>query len=140
MVPPETVTALRGGRVYLSSGVVEGGQVVFQDGKILSAGPIGPPPLGAQIFELDGTLVLPGLIDLQVNGGAGRAVMEATPEAIEAIAQDLARRGSTSFLPTLISAPRELLQEGLSAISEASARGGGVGGRPSSAPIWRAPF
>ena len=126
MVPPETVTALRGGRVYLSSGVVEGGQVVFQDGKILSAGPIGPPPLGAQIFELDGTLILPGLIDLQVNGGAGRAVMEAAPEAIEAIAQDLARRGTTSFLPTLISGPRELLQEGLSAISEASARGGGA--------------
>jgi N-acetylglucosamine-6-phosphate deacetylase len=52
--------------------------------------------------------------------------MEATPEAIEAIAEDAARRGTTSFLPTLISAPRELLEEGLSAISKARGRARGV--------------
>lgn len=126
MASPETVTALRGGRVYLSSGVVEGGQVVFRGRRIGSAGPMGPPPPGARVLDLDGALILPGPIDLQVNGGAGRSVMEATPEAIEAIAEDLARRGTTSFLPTLISAPRELLEEGLSAISKARGRARGA--------------
>ena len=126
MGSPDAVTALRGGRVYLSSGVVEGGQVVFRGKRILSAGPLGPPPSGACVLDLDGALILPGFMDLQVNGGAGRAVMEASPEAIEAIAEDLARRGTTSFLPTLISAPRELLQEGLLAISKARGQGRGA--------------
>lgn len=50
-------------------------------------------------------MLLPGFIDLQVNGGGGRDVAEATPEALDAIADATWRGGAVAFLPTLITAP-----------------------------------
>jgi N-acetylglucosamine-6-phosphate deacetylase len=51
-----------------------------------------------------GTLLAPGFIDLQVNGGGGILLNdEPTPEAMRAIARAHRRYGTTSCLPTLIS-------------------------------------
>src|ERR1700736_1679168 len=55
-----------------------------------------------------GTVLAPGFIDLQVNGGGGILLNdEPTPEAMRAIARAHRRYGTTSCLPTLISDPRE---------------------------------
>ena len=54
-----------------------------------------------------GTLLAPGFIDLQVNGGGGILLNDApTPEAMRAIARAHRRYGTTSCLPTLISDTR----------------------------------
>ena len=51
-----------------------------------------------------GTVLAPGFIDLQVNGGGGILLNdEPTPEAMRAIARAHRRYGTTSCLPTLIS-------------------------------------
>ena len=51
-----------------------------------------------------GTMLAPGFIDLQVNGGGGVLLNdEPTPDAMRAIAQAHRRYGTTSCLPTLIS-------------------------------------
>jgi N-acetylglucosamine-6-phosphate deacetylase len=51
-----------------------------------------------------GTVLAPGFIDLQVNGGGGVLLNhEPTPEAMRAIARAHRRYGTTSCLPTLIS-------------------------------------
>jgi N-acetylglucosamine-6-phosphate deacetylase len=51
-----------------------------------------------------GTMLAPGFIDLQVNGGGGVLLNDApTPEAMRAIARAHRRFGTTSCLPTLIS-------------------------------------
>ena len=49
-------------------------------------------------------LLLPGFIDIHVHGGAGRAVMEGTEDALNAVAMHLARHGVTGFLSTTITA------------------------------------
>src|SRR3979490_1652076 len=50
-----------------------------------------------------GTMLAPGFIDLQVNGGGGILLNdEPTPEAMRAIARAHRRDGTTSCLPTLI--------------------------------------
>jgi len=51
-----------------------------------------------------GTILAPGFIDLQVNGGGGVLLNDGpTPEAMRAIARAHRRYGTTSCLPTLIS-------------------------------------
>src|SRR4051812_1939642 len=54
-----------------------------------------------------GTLLAPGFIDLQVNGGGGILLNDdPTPDAMRAIARAHRRYGTTSCLPTLISDTR----------------------------------
>lgn len=60
--------------------------------------------------DVEGTL-LPGWIDLQVNGSGGRGVHEATPEALDAVAVAAFEGGAACFLPTLITARFEELLE-----------------------------
>jgi N-acetylglucosamine-6-phosphate deacetylase len=48
---------------------------------------------------------MPGLIDLHVHGAQGHDVMDASPEAVNGIAQALAAEGVTGFLATTMAAP-----------------------------------
>ena len=64
-----------------------------------------------QAERLNGTL-LPGFVDLQVNGAGGRSVDEATAEALDVVASAVWDGGAVAFLPTLITAPwPHLLQQ-----------------------------
>ncbi|MEE9274266.1 MAG: amidohydrolase family protein [bacterium] len=86
--------------------------VIIESGKIAWAGPRGavPPPAGAETVSLQGGLVCPGFIDLQVNGLGEDSLLAGDPEAVSRVARALARRGTAAFLPTLTSdAPERLL-------------------------------
>ncbi|MES2434377.1 MAG: N-acetylglucosamine-6-phosphate deacetylase [Pseudomonadota bacterium] len=75
--------------------------VVIEAGQITAILPITQAPDGP-CQALNGTLA-PGLIDLQVNGGAGLMLDgQATPERIATICAAHARLGATGILPTLI--------------------------------------
>lgn len=75
--------------------------VVIEAGEIAALLPIDQAPDGPR-QDLSGTLA-PGLIDLQVNGGAGIMLDgSATPERIATICAAHARLGATGILPTLI--------------------------------------
>ena len=64
---------------------------------------VGPAPAGAKTIDLAGGLLVPGLIDLQVNGGGGHLVGPGTTVADLALVADThARYGVTNLLPTLI--------------------------------------
>jgi N-acetylglucosamine-6-phosphate deacetylase len=68
------------------------------------------------VIDLEGSYLLPGFIDTQVNGGAGVLFNEhPTVEGIHAIAQAHRQFGTTGLLPTLISDDFEVIQEALSA-------------------------
>jgi N-acetylglucosamine-6-phosphate deacetylase len=60
-------------------------------------------PTDAQRVALDGGILAPGFIDLQVNGGGG-ALLNLTPDTqtIATICRAFARFGTTAALPTLI--------------------------------------
>ena len=59
-------------------------------------------PAGAQSVDAGGMNLVPGFIDLQVNGGFGMDFSTA-PETIWLVGENLTRFGVTSFLPTIIS-------------------------------------
>ncbi|MBK8097013.1 MAG: amidohydrolase family protein [Planctomycetes bacterium] len=71
---------------------------------------------GPGVLRLHGTL-LPGFVDLQVNGAGGRSVDEATPTALEAVADTVWQGGAVAFLPTLITAPWPRLLEQVHAVA-----------------------
>jgi N-acetylglucosamine-6-phosphate deacetylase len=77
--------------------------ILVDRGVVSYAGPAGsiPLPSGAEVFDFGGKLVCPGFIDLQVNGLGGSAVMAGEADAVVSIARELARRGTSGFLPTL---------------------------------------
>ncbi len=51
--------------------------------------------------------ILPGFIDLQVNGSHGIDVMTAAPDSLLTLARRLAREGTIAWLPTAVTAPIE---------------------------------
>ncbi|WP_219412395.1 N-acetylglucosamine-6-phosphate deacetylase [Pseudonocardia nigra] len=68
--------------------------------------------------------LLPGLVDLQVNGYGGHDVNgpDVTPDAVVALVRALARAGTTTVVPTVITAAEEDIVRSLRAIAEARAR------------------
>ena len=79
--------------------------------------------------NLNGTL-LPGALDLQVNGAGGRSVDEASSEALDLVARVVLEGGATSFLPTLISAPFEELLDQVRGVASWISGWSGAGARP----------
>ena len=74
--------------------------VTVVDGEIAEPGVTGEPD---RILDADGLTVVPGLMDLQVNGAAGLDIT-AQPESLWEIAAVLAGYGVTAFMPTVITA------------------------------------
>ncbi|MGH7780630.1 MAG: N-acetylglucosamine-6-phosphate deacetylase [Candidatus Binataceae bacterium] len=65
--------------------------------------------------------ILPGLIDLQVNGSHGIDVMSADAAALRTLGEELAREGTTAWLPAAVTAPIERIERAHLAIAEALA-------------------
>lgn len=86
--------------VVLDQGLVRGAQIETADGVVRAI----HFDRGGEATHVEGTL-LPGLVDLQVNGAGGRSVQEATPQALDQVAKVSALHGGIAFLPTLITAP-----------------------------------
>jgi N-acetylglucosamine-6-phosphate deacetylase len=95
------VHTISGGRVLTPAGWVRA-DLVLEGTRIARVG----RGLGAGGREIaaTGLLVVPGLIDLQVNGGYGYDFTSA-PDAIWSVGALLPRNGVTAFLPTIVSSP-----------------------------------
>jgi len=95
--------------------------LVIGDGRIVDLLPIECCPVGAARESLEGDLV-PGFIDLQVNGGGVLFNDQPTVEGIEAIGRAHRAFGTTGFLPTLISDDLETVDRAMRAVEAAIAR------------------
>ncbi|MFI5351400.1 MAG: N-acetylglucosamine-6-phosphate deacetylase [Candidatus Binatales bacterium] len=65
--------------------------------------------------------ILPGFIDLQLNGSHGIDVMTASPDELVSLAGHLAREGICGFTPTAVTAPLEQIERAHAAIAGAIA-------------------
>jgi N-acetylglucosamine-6-phosphate deacetylase len=74
-----------------------------------------------------GDYILPGFIDLQVNGSHGIDVMHASPDELATLAEHLAREGTTAFLPTAVTSPLDRIERVHQAITESMASADGIG-------------
>lgn len=107
--------------VALPEGVREG-LAVLMDGPLIAAVDRTDRLAGRAdaIERLEGLTLGPGLVDLQVNGGGGVLLNDQpTLEGVEAIAAAHRRCGTTSLLPTLITAPLATMEAALEAVRQA---------------------
>lgn len=105
------------GRVVTGAGVLEGAEIHVDGGRINRIGPFEQP--GDEI-DLAGGWIMPGFIDVQVNGGGGVLFNDRPDvEGIAAIGDAHARLGTTAFLPTLISDDIERVANALDAVDAA---------------------
>jgi N-acetylglucosamine-6-phosphate deacetylase len=102
---------LSGARLVTPDVEIETAALCIQDARFTAVGAVAdiPPPSNAFRIDASGLIAVPGLIDLQCNGGFGFD-FTADPTTIWRVAQELPRYGVTSFLPTIITCPSETVQ------------------------------
>ena len=115
-------------RTALVNGRVLAGKTLLSDHTVLLAGDRIEAVLpandagcaGVPRVDLDGKILLPGFIDVQVNGGGG-VLFNDDPslESIRAIGAAHRRYGTTGFLPTLISDDLDTIARALGAVQAA---------------------
>ncbi|HEX2728568.1 MAG TPA: N-acetylglucosamine-6-phosphate deacetylase, partial [Rubrobacteraceae bacterium] len=79
-----------------------------------------------EIYDYADSLLVPGFVDLQVNGSFGVDVAS-EPERLPELSEKLLQTGTTSYLPTVISSLESLYENTLPELSL------GIGGPPSGA-------
>ena len=99
-----TATLIRGG-VVVADGASAPADVVLADGIIEHIGDGGAVAV-RRIVDATGCSVLPGFVDVQINGAVGVDLTN-EPSRIAEVAAFLPACGVTSFLPTVITAPPE---------------------------------
>ena len=117
-------TALVNGRILLDDGFRDDVAVLLDGGRIEALAEPGDPRLaGATRVDLGGGMLVPGFIDVQVNGGGG-VLFNNTPtaEGVRAIAAAHRRFGTTAMLPTLISDRIEVMRAAIDAVRTAIAQ------------------
>lgn len=98
---------------------IRGGTLVVQDGLIAGVHERDVDVPEATLLDAGGQYVSPGFIDMHVHGGGGHDFMDGTPAAFLAIAELHARYGTTSLVPTTLTAEKEDLFRTLDAYEQA---------------------
>jgi N-acetylglucosamine-6-phosphate deacetylase len=104
---PRLITATIGSPIAAPGYVAMAGGVVTAVGR-------GDPPRAPDI-ELPGGVLLPGFVDLQVNGYFGEEFLTADADGWARVTTRLPQTGTTAFLPTFVTAPPGVLTAGLRA-------------------------
>jgi len=119
-----TATAFVGGEILVDGRFVEGRALLVEGDRIAAIVAEGDVPGRAERIELDGARVLPGFVDIQVNGGGGVLFNDDPSVAtIRTIAETHARFGTTALLPTLISDELGKVAAAIDAVERAIAEG-----------------
>jgi N-acetylglucosamine-6-phosphate deacetylase len=120
---------LSGARVFTGERIVDGHAVLTDGARIVAVVPLSEAPEDVRLRRLPpGSLLVPGFLDLQVNG-AGGVLFNDTPtvDAALAIASAARSTGTTGVLPTLMTDERTKMRLACDAVVEAVGRpSGGV--------------
>jgi len=105
------------GQIVTAAGTLPEAVIEVDQGRIVSISATGT---GTDTIDLDGGWIVPGFIDVQVNGGGGVLFNDRTDvEGVRAIAAAHARYGTTALLPTLISESPDRIAMALDAVDAA---------------------
>ena len=119
-----------GAEVYTPFNRLSGAAVLIENDCILQVGSLTDVAgwSDAERIDAQGLFLIPGLIELQINGGFGLD-FTTDPETIFQVAEKLPRFGVTSFLPTIVTSPLEKIACA-QAVLDKGAPAGFLGARP----------
>jgi N-acetylglucosamine-6-phosphate deacetylase len=114
---------LAGARVFTGDRMLDGHAVLIEGESIAAVMPEEAAPGEVRLRRLPrDALLVPGFVDVQVNGGGGVLFNDApTVEAALSIAAAMRRSGTTGVLPTLLTDERRKMQEACDAAAAAMA-------------------
>jgi len=103
-------------RVLLPEGPLRAAAVRVE-GHVIAEVVDGEPPPGAVAEVLpDGVVLVPGLVDLQVNGYAGADLQSGDVTSVRSAARAMALDGVSAFAGTVVTAPVELMRAAVDAL------------------------
>ncbi len=113
---------LTGARIFDGESIRSGLAVVIEGDRITEVVPEEKLAKGIERCALKGGFLVPGFIDVQVNGGGGALLNDnPTIDTVRRIAESHRKFGTTGMLPTVITDAPEVLSKAISAIKAARA-------------------
>ena len=118
-----SIFALVGAQIFDGSTLIDD-HAVLTDGASVQVLPAADVPQGCASKSLEGGILMPGFVDLQVNGGGG-LMFNADPSlaTLETMAAAHRSLGTRAFLPTLITDTREKTASAIAAVQAAITAG-----------------
>ncbi|MFC3076389.1 N-acetylglucosamine-6-phosphate deacetylase [Shinella pollutisoli] len=119
-----TVIAITGARIFDGDLWHDDSILLIDGGKVAAIAARHELPEGVRTVEMGGLAIVPGFVDLQVNGGGG-VLLNERPDAdgIRVICAAHARFGTTALLPTLITDTPAVTEAAIAAGIEAKSSG-----------------
>jgi N-acetylglucosamine-6-phosphate deacetylase len=96
---------ISGGRIIMPFEELENQEILLGEGRILRISAQGTIQDYDTRVDAAGKAVVPGFIDVHVQGAGGADVLDGTPEALDSISQTCARFGVTGYLATTVYRP-----------------------------------
>jgi N-acetylglucosamine-6-phosphate deacetylase len=117
-------TVLTAERLWDGTRLLDSPCIEIEDGRIasISSRAEGELPLEAKVLDFPGATLAPAFFDIHIHGAMGHDVMEATPEALDAVGSFLSQHGTGSYLATTVTAPLETTLRALSGLAKQLAR------------------
>ena len=113
------LTHLLAGRLWSPGGFEESVQLGFSAGRVCAWDVLPPHPPGADgVFDARDAIVVPGLVDIQVNGALGWSFQSQHRAHFDAIVAHHLNAGTTTFLPTLVTADETTLTDSLALLAD----------------------
>jgi N-acetylglucosamine-6-phosphate deacetylase len=111
---PTSTTTVRAATVISPVGPVTDAEIVIEDGLIAEVRPA--------TTAVPDVVLVPGFVDLQVNGIGGVDVASAAGEDWAALDDALLAQGVTTWCPTIVTAPYDALESSLAGVAGAARR------------------
>ncbi len=114
--------ALTHGRIYTGHEILDDHAIVIANGLIERVCPLAELPPEMEQRSLNGAIISPGFIDVQLNGCGGVQFNDSaeavTVETLEIMQKANEKSGCTSYLPTLITSSDDLMKQGIRVMRE----------------------
>lgn len=112
------------GQIFDGYALHDGSAIRFEDGSLVAFGPEVDVQAAGKVVDLEGDIISPGYVDLQVNGGDG-VMFNDDPSArtLDRIASAHRRLGVSALLPTLITDTPEKTRAAITATLDAVKQG-----------------
>jgi len=118
-------TALVAKEIFNGHEILTGSAILIQEEKVVDVVPFSEIPASYRIQHVDGYLLAPAFIDLQLYGGNGKLFStELTTEALEATYEYCLQGGCTQFMITMATNSIEKFLRGIDLVKEYWSAGG----------------
>ena len=108
---------IKSDHLVLPGGAVLAGYLPILDGVFLPVAREAPENM--EVIDRSGCWIAPGYVDTHVHGFMGHDVMDCDARGVDATSVELARRGTTSWVPTTLTQPSEQIRAACASVYEA---------------------